>query len=90
MRILLWIVRIYIGVIILWAVSSWFGGLPAPLSQWLHWLTWPVWRLFGWAQLGMLNLAGVIALVILFALEEWFKKQVAGAQHGQPPPPATH
>jgi uncharacterized protein YggT (Ycf19 family) len=89
-RVLLWIVRIYIGLIIIWAVSSWFGGLSAPLGMWLDWLVWPVWNLLGWAQLGMINLAGVIALVILFAIEEWLKKQVAAERPGEPPPPETH
>ena len=85
MRVLLWIVRIYIGVIILWAISTWFGGFPPPLSTWFYWLTWPVWKLFGWAQVGMLNLGGVIALVLLFALEEWLKRQLGGVKRGEPP-----
>lgn len=87
MRVLLWIVRIYSLLIILWALSSWFGGIPNPVGQWLSYLMAPIWFLFGWARIGSLSLAAVIALLLLYALESWLRKRVGESEAGPAEPP---
>lgn len=76
MKLLLVLVRIYTAIIVVWALTSWIGGLPNPLGTALHWLCAPVWWCFGWAQLGNINFAGVIALVLLFLAEERLKRKL--------------
>lgn len=94
MKLLFWIVRIYTGLLILWALSSWFGGLPLPLGAWLNWLMWPVWKLFGWAVIGNIYLGGVIAFIILMWIGDTLGKKAypraalapQPAQEVSPPP----
>ena len=76
MRALLTVVRFYIIMLIIWALSSWFGGFPQPIGGWLSWLMSPVQRLFGWAVIGNIYLGAVLALVVLLLLESWLKKRV--------------
>jgi hypothetical protein len=85
MLILLWLVRIYSGVLITWALSSWFGGFPDPFGGWLNLLVSPVVLLFGWARLGPLSFAVVIPLLILFAVENRLKLKLEPKLH----PPAS-
>ena len=78
MKVLLWIVRVYTWLIIIWALSTWFGGFPQPINNLLTLLVWPVWWPFSWLRIGPVGLGAVVGLLLLFALEGWLKKQVAG------------
>jgi uncharacterized protein YggT (Ycf19 family) len=86
MLIALWIVRIYSYVLIAWALSSWFGGFPSPIGDWLNYLVSPVVTLFGSARVGPISFAVVIPLLILFAIESWIKRKLEPPP--QPPAPS--
>ncbi len=87
MREMLWIVRAYSLIIIVWALSQWAGGFPPPFNGWLHLIVAPVWLLFGWAQLGPFSFAAIIALILLFTLEAWLRQRINedGYYPGKPP-----
>jgi hypothetical protein len=87
MREALWIVRVYSLIIMFWAVSMWFGGLPNPPGEWLHLIVAPVWLIFGWAQIGPFSFAAIIALIVLFTLESWLRQRINedGYYPGKPP-----
>jgi uncharacterized protein YggT (Ycf19 family) len=76
-RVLLWIVRIYMWVVIIWAVSSWLPFPLGPIGTLLTWLTYPIWKCFGFVSVGMVNLSGVIAVVVLILLEGWLARRSA-------------
>lgn len=85
MRALLWVVRIYIWLIIIWAVSTWLGGFPGAVGRFLDILMWPAWGPFGWARLGFVGLGPVVVLLVLFAVEGWLKRQIGGEEKVEPP-----
>jgi hypothetical protein len=75
-RILQIIVRIYMGIVVIWALSTWLGGIPGILGTILDYLVWPVWGLFGWASIGPLGLGAVVLLLLLGALDNWLGRQL--------------
>lgn len=75
MQVLMWIVRIYSWVIILWALSSWVSGTPQFINDLLWYAAWPVYKAFGWARIGNLNLAPVIALILLWWADSYLRNR---------------
>lgn len=85
MVLVLWLVRIYSGVLIAWALSSWVGGFPQPVGGWLDVLVSPVVQLFGRVRVGPINFAVVIALLILFTVESWLRRKLEAGQRSKAP-----
>lgn len=87
---LLWAVRIYTWLIVLWAVLSLHVLIPNPVGSWLgttrSWLDtpmWPIWKFFGWANLGPFNLGAMIVVFMLFGFESYLKNQLGKGMQEQ-------
>jgi uncharacterized protein YggT (Ycf19 family) len=74
---ILWILRIYSILIIIWAVMTWIPGLSG--SSFHHYLgmpIWPVLQVFKWASIGFIGLQAVIVLLILWAIESMIERHL--------------
>jgi hypothetical protein len=70
-------IRIYQGILITFAISTWIDGL-ITLPDW-YWfimviLAYPVLFLFGWASIGPIGLEFIIGLVLLDWLVKWLRR----------------
>ena len=75
MQVLMWILRIYSWIIIVWALSSWVQQTPQVIRDLLWYAAWPVYKSFGWARIGNLNLAPIIALVLLMWADSYLRNR---------------
>ena len=74
---LILIIRIYQGILVAFALSTWIDGL-ITFPDW-YWaimvlLAYPVILLFGWINIGPIGLGFVVALVLLDFLVKWLRK----------------
>lgn len=70
MVMLLWLVRIYSALVIVWTLLSWVPlQIVGQLRYWLGFAVNPVVDLFGFAQLGPVSFAPWIVVMLCFGLE---------------------
>ena len=86
MRILLTIIRIYIWIIVAWAIMTWIPGLSgSAFHNFIGLPVVPVLNLFSFARIGFIGLQAIILIGILWLIESWLEKKLkeqegAGAQ----------
>lgn len=86
MRILLVIIKVYIWLIVAWAIMTWIPGLAGSTFHNIIGLpVVPVLNLFSFASIGFIGLQAIIVIGLLWLLESWLEKKVkeqegAGAQ----------
>ncbi|HES58210.1 MAG TPA: YggT family protein [Firmicutes bacterium] len=86
MRILLVIIKIYIWLIVAWAIMTWIPGLSgSAVHNILGLPIVPVLNIFSFANIGFIGLQAIIVIGILWFVESWLEKKLkeqegAGAQ----------
>jgi YggT family protein len=77
MRILLYIIKVYIWIIVVWAIMTWIPGLRGSAVH--NIIGWPVVRvlnIFSFANIGFIGLQAIIVIGILWFLESWLEKRL--------------
>ena len=86
MRILLYIIRGYIWLIVIWAIMTWIPGLSgSAFHSFIGLPVVPVLNLFSFATVGFIGLQAIIVIGLLWFIETWLEKKIkeqegAGAQ----------
>jgi len=77
MRILLYLIKAYIWLIVAWAIMTWIPGLSgSTFHYYLGLPIVPVIGLFRFAHIGFIGLQAMIVIVILWFIESWLEKKI--------------
>ena len=83
MRILLYIIKADIWLIVIWAIMTWIPGVRgSAVHNIIGMPIVPVLNIFSFANIGFIGLQAIIVIGILWFVESWLEKQIKEQEGG--------